>query len=188
MEEHSLYQFTAGGRTYGAPEPIIDWPGMGVIETSRIHGYIGKPAPAIEATWWFNVPRANGTLANGKELRQIRRHMKNKVVLIDFWSTKCVPCVLGLSNLEQLWQQYRSDGLVVLGIHGHVDGAYDIEKVISEKQLTFPIAYDNYQPPQIRFGGATSNKYGINIIPQQVLIDRRGIVRSDISLEQVLKE
>src|SRR4051812_18502834 len=51
----------------------------------------------------------------GRDVRLSDYQGKN-VVLLDFWATWCVPCEAALPHIEELYQRYKDNGLVVLGI------------------------------------------------------------------------
>ena len=41
---------------------------------------------------------------------------RDKVVLVHFWATFCIPCLGEMPVLESLWQEYGGEGLVILGM------------------------------------------------------------------------
>ena len=41
---------------------------------------------------------------------------KGKIVLVDFWATWCPPCRQSIPELVKLQEQYRGDGLIILGL------------------------------------------------------------------------
>jgi len=67
----------------------------------------------------------------------------HNLVVLNFWATWCEPCTVEMPTLEALWRQYRTRGLVVLGVT--VDRGAPravIEPYVKYHQLTFPILLD----------------------------------------------
>jgi thiol-disulfide isomerase/thioredoxin len=98
-----------------------------------------------------------------------------KVVLIDFMTYSCVNCRAVIPHLNRWHEEYRDDGLVVIGIHSP-EFAFERERENVEKALVslgvlFPVVLDN------EFGTwrAYSNRYW----PHLYLIDREGNIVYD---------
>jgi len=68
--------------------------------------------------------------------------LKPKLVVLNFWATWCEPCTAEMPTLEALWQQYRTRGLVVLGVSVDRRPQAVIEPYIGYHKLTFPILLD----------------------------------------------
>ncbi len=49
--------------------------------------------------------------------------LESKIVLLDFWSTSCGPCISLMPDLEALYQECRKDGLEVISIATDDDAA-----------------------------------------------------------------
>ncbi|HEX7477990.1 MAG TPA: TlpA disulfide reductase family protein [Polyangiales bacterium] len=94
--------------------------------------------------------------------------LAGKVVIVDFWATWCAPCREELPMLDKLYQKYRAQGLVVIGVSVDKDVA-NVRKFLVKLPLSFPITHDaehqvsgRYQPPRM---------------PSSYVIDKKGIVR-----------
>jgi len=91
---------------------------------------------------------------------------RGKVVLIHFWATWCVACRHEMPQIEQLWQRYRDDGLVVLGVNvdrGNISGVRDF---VRQRNLSFPSVLDP--------DGSVRNTYEIRALPTSYLIGSDG--------------
>ncbi|HNY79777.1 MAG: TlpA disulfide reductase family protein [Sedimentisphaerales bacterium] len=63
------------------------------------------PAPPIHMKSWIGQPLPNEALAG-------------KVVLLDFWNTRCGPCVKAHPDLQKTHEAYKDRGLVVIACAG----------------------------------------------------------------------
>ena len=114
---------------------------------------IGGPAPN------FTLRRIN---AAGKlDLASLR----GKPVVINFWASWCVPCKGEAKLLEQAWRQYRSQGVVFVGVDYH-DVTSDARTFMSHHGITYPIVQDG--------SGMTGDEYGLTGVPETYFVDRRG--------------
>lgn len=78
----------------------------------------------------------------GREVR-LSDYLKKKVVLITFWATWCAPCSNELPALQRLYDKYKAEPFVVLGIS--MDGPETIAGVVPMTRqlgLSFPILLD----------------------------------------------
>jgi thiol-disulfide isomerase/thioredoxin len=130
---------------------------------------IGKPALAWEATDWINSPPL--TLAG----------LRGKVVLVRwFTSTECPYCSATAPALNQLDNDYRAKGLVVVGMYHHKDDQHplDVAKVrgwvASDYKFRFPVAVDRDWHTLHRWwlDGRKRDFTSVSF-----LIDRKGIIR-----------
>jgi peroxiredoxin len=85
------------------------------------------------------------------EGRASLRDFEHNLVVLNFWATWCAPCTVEMPTLERLWQEYRTRGLMVLGVS--VDRGAPralLEPYVAHLGLTFPILLD----PDGRTGAA----------------------------------
>jgi thiol-disulfide isomerase/thioredoxin len=119
------------------------------------------PAPALAAKGWLNSPPLTATA------------LKGKVVLYDIWTYSCVNCVRTLPYVRAWYERYRTDGLVVIGVHSP---EFDFEKVhsnvaaaVQRLGVTWPVALDD----DMTIWNAFNNQYW----PAKYLADRQGRIR-----------
>ena len=98
--------------------------------------------------------------------------LRGKVVLIDFWTFSCVNCVRTLPHLQVLYNDYKNDGFVIIGVHSP---EFDFEKVpanvaaaVTRLGVTWPVAIDSRM--------ATWNAYRNQFWPAEYLLDQQGRV------------
>jgi cytochrome c biogenesis protein CcdA/thiol-disulfide isomerase/thioredoxin len=120
------------------------------------------PAPTFTGiSHWLNTPELSLDALHGK------------VVLIDFWTYSCINCLRTLPHLEEWDKQYRSKGLVIVGVHTpefafeHDRG--NVEAAVKKLGVRYPVALDNDYK--------TWNAYQNEFWPAEYLLDQQGRVR-----------
>ncbi len=94
---------------------------------------------------------------------------RGKVVLLDFWSTRCPPCRKAMPHLQELHEKYKDKGLVVVGVSLDVNKRV-VERFLQALRCDFLILMD----PQ---GRETGRFYRIRFIPTTLIIDKKGVIR-----------
>jgi peroxiredoxin len=92
-----------------------------------------------------------------------------KVVVLNFWATWCGPCRSEMPSLETLYQRYKADGLVVVGVNLE-ERSSDVKAFVKENNITFPVLLDA--------SGRVGLTYGARSIPVTYVIDKKGFVTS----------
>jgi thiol-disulfide isomerase/thioredoxin len=97
--------------------------------------------------------------------------LRDKIVLLDFWATWCLPCREELPVIAKIEREWGPKGLHVLRI---TDEEPDIVKeFLKNTRLEFATLVN---------GTAVWNKYGVNTIPTIVVIDKTGkIIAYDVA-------
>ena len=110
---------------------------------------------------------------------------KAKYTLIDFWFSRCVPCLQALPALKKLYADYKSKGFEIVSIS--TDKTENVplwQKRVKEKELTWLHFLDE--------NGIESEKLSIISFPTTFLLNEKGeIIKKYISpedLETFLKE
>ena len=91
-----------------------------------------------------------------------------KVVVLNVWGQWCGPCRTEISELQQVYDATRGDGVAFLGIDvrdNNRDAAMDFAV---DRKVTFPSIYDPAMRTMIAFGG----KYPTTVIPSTIVLDR----------------
>lgn len=111
---------------------------------------------------WINSPSAIS-----------RASVRNKVVLIDFWTFSCINCLRTLPYVKAWYRRYHVHGLEVLGIHSpeYTFGRIQtlVEKAVNSQGIRYPVLLDN--------DFATWDQYANRAWPTKYLIDSDGYIR-----------
>lgn len=113
---------------------------------------------------------------------------KGKVVLIDFWGTKCVPCVKSFPEVAELQNHYEGKDVVILGVtslQGYFVDTPNHRTVQCrnqpEKELGCFPGYMKGMGINWTIGvseeDVMNTDYGVLAIPHITIIDRQGRVR-----------
>jgi thiol-disulfide isomerase/thioredoxin len=95
--------------------------------------------------------------------------LKDKIVVMDFWATWCVPCMKEMPFLQKVYDKYKSNPNVVFmvintGAGNVIDDARGWVK--KNKSYTFPIYFNNDKDIE--------KKIGYTVIPTVALLDKSG--------------
>jgi thiol-disulfide isomerase/thioredoxin len=100
------------------------------------------------------------------------RSLRGKVVLIDFWTYSCINCVRTLPHITAWDRKYRSQGLVIIGVHTpefkFEKDIANIKTALAKDHIRYPVAVDSSE--------ATWNAYKNESWPAHYLIDKSGAV------------
>jgi len=91
-----------------------------------------------------------------------------KVVVMDFWATWCAPCKASFPKLDAIYKKHKDAGLVVVAINEDEDGK-GVDQFVKDTGVSFQIALDP--------NGTAASTYGVDTMPTEFILDRRGIVR-----------
>ena len=92
---------------------------------------------------------------------------RNKVVVINFWSSTCPPCRTEARDLETAWQAYRDRDVLFIGANIQ-DSHEPARRFLDEFGVTYPNGLDE--------GGRISIDYGVVGIPVTFVVDSEGTV------------
>jgi peroxiredoxin len=102
---------------------------------------------------------------DGNEVRL--SDFRGKPVVLNFWATWCGPCRVEIPHVNALYDRYKAQGLVVIGVNKEADHA--TVRSFAEQHISYTVALD---------GGSQFRQYGVRGMPATFYIDREGIVRS----------
>jgi len=94
-----------------------------------------------------------------------------RVTLLNFWATWCAPCVEEMPMLSAVYETYRGDGFVVVGIA--LDDPDRAASFARELGVSYPVLLG--RTDVVITGRRFGNTSGM--LPYSVLIDHEGVVR-----------
>ncbi len=96
---------------------------------------------------------------------------RGQVVMVNLWASWCPPCRAEMPAIEQVYQDFKDAGLVVLAVNTtYQDTESAAAAFVQEFNLTFPVPLDRT--------GAVSNRYQLRGLPSTYFVDRQGVIRS----------
>ena len=111
---------------------------------------------------------ANFTLRDLNGRPWTLKDLKGKVVMLNFWATWCPPCRKEMPDLESLYKQFASQGLLVLGVSD--DDPEKVREFVQKQGTTYPVLLDP--------GSRVNHLLHIEGIPKTFVFDREGKIVS----------
>ena len=113
-------------------------------------------------------PAAEFTLNDLEGKKASLSDYKGKPLIINFWATWCVPCVVEMPELEKLYKVRKSGGLEMLMINAK-ESKEVVKKYIDKYGFTFRVLLDEK--------GVVLREYQVFGLPSTFFIDENGIVQ-----------
>ncbi len=105
----------------------------------------------------------------------IAEHIGKNVILIDFWTYSCINCQRTIPYLNAWHEQYKDNGLVIIGVHspefGFEKKHENVKRAVEKFGIKYPVAQDN----DFATWRAFNNRYW----PRKYLIDIDGFIVYD---------
>ncbi len=95
--------------------------------------------------------------------------LRGQAVLINFFATWCPPCKREMPILQEAYQEYRDQGIIVLAVNLN-ESDVAIRSFQEKLGTTFPIVVDK--------DDQVSRLYDIVPLPTTYFVDRKGIVQA----------
>lgn len=108
--------------------------------------------------------------------------LKGKPVVIIFWATWCGPCRKEIPEIKELYLKYAPKGVVFLAIAvGWRQTEDDVARFQMKYEIPYQILWDR--------DNEVSEKYYVQGIPTNIILDQDGVVRyRDFALTQRAEE
>jgi peroxiredoxin len=137
-----------------------------VVDDPTAQAANGRGTPACKADTAANLDFTLKDM-NGASVKLA--DFKGKVILVNFWATWCPPCKAEIPGFIELYDQYKDQGLVILGVSGD-DDPETLKAFASEWKINYPMIVGRDEQ-------ALLDSYGpIYGYPISVLVGRDGAV------------
>src|SRR5690606_3632109 len=108
-----------------------------------------------------------GEMLSGDKVKLSTIVTSKKLVLLDFWASWCTPCLNEMPEIAKLHNNYKNDGLQIVGIS------------LDKNRDRWKNAVNSFCMQWIQFidsnlSNPISDVYGATVIPYTVLIDHQG--------------
>ena len=130
---------------------------------------VGKNVPN------FTLPNLDGEQISLDDLQQ-----QNEIVLVEFWSSWCGPCIEAIPALKDSYSSYHKHGFEIVSVS------------IDDDHESWIEASAEYELPWINLGelagwdGEVATSFGVTFIPKNYLVNSLGeIVEKDLTTERL---
>jgi len=110
----------------------------------------------------FQLNNLNGKIVSLGDLR-------GKPVLINFWATRCPPCVSEMPYLQEIYDEWPETELMLLAVNVGESSA-KVKEFMQNYNLSLPVLLDTKQD--------VARRYNIQYIPTTFFIDKEGIIQA----------
>lgn len=114
-------------------------------------------------------PASNLTLIDIHGNKITLASLRGKVLIVNFWSPGCAPCLKEMPVWVNARQTYSARGLEVLAISMPSDAPNHVIAFAENGQLPFPVILDLIGEANLAFGG-------VQVMPTTFLVNRNGQV------------
>ncbi len=117
---------------------------------------IGAPAPD------FTLTRPDGGSVT------LSSYRGQKWVWINFWTTWCPHCKVEMPKMQELYTQYKDQGLEIIGVDD-AEPLAPVQSFIRQGGYSWPMALD--------LNSAVSHQYRVAGLPTHLFVGRDGIIK-----------
>ena len=135
------------------------------VASNGLDHMVGKPAPEIVCDAWFNLPGAQEEIT--------LMSLRGKVVVLTLWGgfDTYGKTRHRINELNAIYRLLRDvPDVAIIAVHDASIEPPDIARYVDAFGIEFPVGCD--ADPFLTF-----DAYNTNVIPQTILIDKRGVLR-----------
>lgn len=139
-----------------------------VIGNFAVNMFSQTAEPAAEAPSLIGSQLPEYRLLSLDGVRESGNQWLGKVQVINFWATWCPPCKREIPTLIKLQNDYRDQGLQVIGIA--LDKPEAVSKYVTEKGINYPVLAGDDDVVEV----STQLGNDLGILPYTVIADKTG--------------
>ncbi|MBT3206050.1 MAG: TlpA family protein disulfide reductase [Gammaproteobacteria bacterium] len=143
-------------------------PGFFILMAVSVLVGCSTDIPALaknKATPEFNLKNLQG------QTIEFPKQFDNQVVIISFWADWCPSCYREMSDLENIFQQYKNQGLSILAINIEQDRKTAIA-FMGNLKLSYETLFDS--------NGDTARNYSVSALPAAFIINKDGTLHTRV--------
>lgn len=129
-------------------------------------------APKDQAAIGNRAPEFAATALNGKVYKL--EDFKDKVVVMNFWSTKCIVCVEEMAELNKIVETFKDKNVVFLGFAN--ESQPNVEKFLKKHRFKYQIFPASMQAMITTYGKPQANGFYDMPFPLHVVVNQQGVV------------
>jgi cytochrome c biogenesis protein CcmG/thiol:disulfide interchange protein DsbE len=156
-------------------DQVSELPSLGESEKNSSGSLAGGVLDVGDKAFDFTLSDLDG---NPVRLVDFRGHP----VIINFWATWCAPCRLEMPALQEAFEHFRDDELVILALNQDEPAEVAADFFYDEMDLSFT--------PLLDVGSGVSTGYGsFGVLPTTYFVDPAGVIsaihRGPLTLSQI---
>jgi len=125
---------------------------------------VRKTQPAVDTSQLKPAPQWTLYDLSGNPLSS--KQLEGQVVLVDFWATWCGPCRKSIPHLIDLYEQYKSHGVTIVGVSLDQKGPSVVSPFVEQYKINYPVVMGT--------GQVVADFGGVRGIPTAFIISQDG--------------
>jgi len=104
-------------------------------------------------------------------LTRLSNYYQKNVILLDFWATRCLPCIKELSHIQKFYEKYKEKGLKIFAISVDTPGTIaNVKSFVNRYKYSFPVLLDTESKVVALYNPRM-------ILPYTILINMEGNIK-----------